>query len=149
MLGPNRERTGVVIRGSVAESSMNTGSPPRSCSRTGLPGAMVVPTMPSGSSCVEAATISIPPSEVGWRITPAAAPARSRARSATVSSASSALSPVSRAVVTAAAPSIQRSRCRAVSYSRALAIAIPAWVARSRTTCSSSEVKGPPDRSAR
>ena len=38
MLGPNRCRTWVVIRGSVAESSMNTGSPPRSWTRTGLPG---------------------------------------------------------------------------------------------------------------
>ena len=62
---------------------------------------------------------------MGWRITPAEASARIRARSATVISASAALSPVSSAVVTAAAPSIQRSRCRAVSYSRALPIAMP------------------------
>lgn len=149
MLGPNLLRTGVVIRGSVAESSMNTGSPPRSCSRTGLPGSMVVPTMSPGSSRVEAVTISMPPSGVAWRMTPAAASARTRARSATVISASAAASPVSSAVVTAAAPSIQRSRCRAVSYSRALPIAMPAWVASSFSSCSSSSVNGPPSLSER
>ncbi|SCF71363.1 hypothetical protein GA0115255_103803 [Streptomyces sp. Ncost-T6T-2b] len=114
MLGPKRERTPVVIRGSVAESSMKTGSPPSNCTSTGEPGSMTVPTMPAGSSGVEAVTISIPPSSVGWRITPADASASTRACSATVISASAASVPVSRAVVTAAAPAIQRSRCRAV-----------------------------------
>lgn len=41
--------------------------------------------------------------------------------------------PESSAVVTATDPSIQRSRCRAASYSRTLPIAMPASVARTRT----------------
>ncbi len=141
--GPKRDRTWVVIRGSVAESSTKTGSPPRSWTSTGEPGAIAVPTRSPGSSGVEAATISIPPSGVGWRTTPAEAPARTRARSATVVRAFSADAPVSRAVVTAAAPSIQRSRCRAVSYRRALPMAIPACEARTRSRARSSSVKRP------
>ncbi len=41
--------------------------------------------------------------------------------------------PDSSAVVTATDPSIQRSRCRAASYRRALPMAMPASVARTRT----------------
>jgi pimeloyl-ACP methyl ester carboxylesterase len=48
------------------------------------------------------------------------------------------------AVVTAAAPSIHRSRCRAVSYSPALPIAMPACEARTRSIARSSSVNGPP-----
>lgn len=146
MLGPKRSRTWVVIRGSVAESSMKTGSPPSSCSRTAEPGAMEVPTRSPGSPWAEAATISMPPSGVGWRTTPAAASASSRARSATHLRASAAGRPASRAVVTAAAPSIQRSRRRAVSYSRALPIAMPACEARTRSSARSSSVKPSPPR---
>lgn len=149
MLGPNRDRTRVVIRGSVAESSMKTASPPSSWTRTGEPGAIAVPTSPAGSSSVDATTISMPPSAVGWRMTPAEASLRILARSATVIRASDAFSPVSRVLVTAAAPSIQRSRCRVVSYSRALPIAIPACAARIRSSAASASVKCPVSFSAR
>ncbi len=149
MLGPKRDRTGVVIRGSVAESSTKTASPPSSWTRTGEPGAIAVPTSPAGSSRVDATTISMPPSSSGWRITPADASLRTLARSATVIRASEAFSPVSRVLVTAAAPSIQRSRCRALSYSRALPIAMPACAARTRSSVMSVSVKCPVSFSAR
>ena len=132
---------------------MNTGSPPRSWTRTGEPGSIVVPMMSVASASVsvasapvsgtDAATISMPPAGVGWSTTPAAASASSRARSATVVRAFAAVSPVSSDVVTAAAPSIQRSRSRTVSYSRALPTAIPACAARTRSSARSSSVKEP------
>lgn len=62
-----------------------------------------------------------------------AEPDRCLACSATTWRASSASLPDSRAVVTATDPSIHRSRCLAASYRRALPMAMPASVARTRT----------------
>ncbi|KFG72337.1 hypothetical protein FM21_29775 [Streptomyces mutabilis] len=64
---------------------------------------------------------------------PRLAPDSRRACSATTWRASSMSPPESSAVRTATDPSIQRSRCWAVSCSRALPIAMPASVARTRT----------------
>ncbi len=132
MLGPNRPARLVTIRLSVAESSMKTASPASSFAATALRAGTVTPSEDEGSSD-DTATISNPPSSVGRSTIPAAEPASRRACSATTESASSASPPDSSAVVTATDPSIQCSRCRAASYSRALPMAIPASVASTRT----------------